>query len=152
MPGVAEVIAYLSSLDGPAHDGAESYVRRAPAQGDGSFTLDGEAFAAQTEHPAIGTRVILGYPLNELRPQLDRAQSFHKKFSDTFMQEGTQKLTPELVDRLVSQGWDRKGLDDARRQGARYSPSRNTILTAPIAGGFGDEDEFDNDDEGPASG
>lgn len=32
MPRVDEVIAYLSSLDGPARAGAEEYVRRAPAQ------------------------------------------------------------------------------------------------------------------------
>lgn len=122
---------------------------------DGAFQLDGEGFAVQTEHPAIGTRVILGYPLAELRPHLDRAQSFHKKFDSIFMQDGAQELTPELIDRLVAQGWDRKVLDDAVRHGARYSPSRNTILTAPIAGGFGDDDdEFDDgdDDEGPGFG
>ena len=118
---------------------------------DGSYELDGDAFAVQTEHPAIGARAILGYPLAELRPHLEKAQSFHRKFSDIFMQDGAQELTPELIERLVEQGWERKVLEDSAREGARYSPSRNTLLTTPIAGGFGDDDD-EEDDEGPRFG
>jgi hypothetical protein len=108
---------------------------------DGEFRLDGDGFAVKTEHPAIGARVILGYPLAELRPHLDKAQSFHKRFGVLFGQEDAVDLTPDLVERFVAKGWDRKMLDDAVRQGARYSPSRDTIITAPIAGGFDDDDE-----------
>lgn len=108
---------------------------------DGEFRLDGENFTVKTEHPAIGTRVILGYPLAELRPHLDKAQSFHKKFGVLFGQEDAVDITPELVERFVAKGWDRKMLDDAVRQGARYSPSRDTIITPPIAGGFDDGDD-----------
>lgn len=119
---------------------------------DGKFGLDGDGFAVKTEHAAIGTRVILGYPLAELRPHLDKAQSFHKRFDALFGQADTVDLTPDLVARLVAKGWDHKMLEAAVRQGARYSPSRDTILTAPIAGGFGDDDYDldDDDDEGPA--
>lgn len=108
---------------------------------DGEFRLDGDGFAVKTEHEAIGARVILGYPLAELRPHLDKAQSFHKRFGVLFGQEDAVDLTPDLVERFVAKGWDRKMLDDAVSQGARYSPSRDTIITAPIAGGFGDDDD-----------
>lgn len=111
---------------------------------DGSFRLDGEGFAVQTEHPAIGTRVILGYPLDDLRPHLDRAQSFHKKFNAVFMQDGAQELTPALIERLVAEGWERKALEDGARDGAQYSPSRSSLLYPAFGGGFDDDD-----DEGP---
>jgi hypothetical protein len=111
---------------------------------DGPFRLDGDGFAVDTEHPAIGTRVILGYPLDDLRPHIDRAQSIHKKFDEVFMQDGAEDLTPELIERLVSQGWERKRLENGARDGARYSPSRNTLLYPAITGGFDDDD-----DEGP---
>jgi hypothetical protein len=122
---------------------------------DGTFTLDGDAFAVDTEDAAIGKRRIHGYPLAELREAIEKAQSFDKRFNVLFGQEDTVELTPDLVERFVAKGWDRKMLDDAVRHGARYSPSRDTILTAPIAGGFGDDDdEFDDgdDDEGPKFG
>lgn len=107
---------------------------------DGEFQLDGDAFAVETEHPAIGTRVILGYPLAELRPHIDKAQSFHRRFAAIFGHEETVEITPELVERFLAKGWDRKMLDEAIREGARYSPSRDSIITAPIAGGFDDDD------------
>lgn len=108
---------------------------------DGEFHLDGDAFAVETEHPAIGTRVILGYPLDELRPHIDKAQSFHRRFAAIFGHEDTVEITPELAERFVAKGWDRKMLDEAIREGARYSPSRDSIITAPIAGGFDDDNE-----------
>lgn len=128
--------------------GFRDHARQIEIAWDGSFRLDGDGFAVRTEHPVIGTRVILGYPLDELRPHLDRSQSFHRKFNAIFLQEGAQELTPEVIDRLVAQGWERKVLEDGAREGWRYSPSRNTILMEPIAGGFGeDDDPLDDDNE-----
>ena len=34
---------------------------------DGTYALDGDNFVVNTEHPLIGSRVILCFPLNELR-------------------------------------------------------------------------------------
>ena len=42
---------------------------------DGAFELDGTGFVVTTELTAIGTRAIVGYPLDELRAQLERVQS-----------------------------------------------------------------------------
>ncbi len=118
---------------------------------DGPFRLDGEGFAVHTEHPDIGARVVLGYPLDELRAHLDRAQSFHRKFDAIFMQDGAEDLTPELIDQLVSQGWKRESLEDGARDGARYSPSRNSLLYPAIAGGFDDDDEDKSSSFGSSS-
>jgi hypothetical protein len=114
---------------------------------DGTFALDGDAFDVDTEHAAIGKRRIFGYPMAELRKAIDKAQSTGKRLSVLIGQEDAVDLTPGIMDRFVAKGWDRKMLDDAVRHGARYSSSRDTILTAPIAGGFDDDDE--DDDEGP---
>ena len=111
---------------------------------DGPFTLDGEAFAVKTEHPLIGTRVIMGYPLAALRPHIDKAQSFHKRFNSLILQEDAVDLTPELVERLVAEGWEKKVINEGLQNGARYSPSRNSLLYPQMSGGFGDDD-----DEGP---
>lgn len=115
---------------------------------DGRFALDGDAFTVDTVHPDIGKRQIHGYPLDELRKAIDKAQSFDKRFNDIFMQDGAQELTPDLIERLVEKGWERKALEDGARAGANYSPSRNTLLYPAFAGGPGDDD---NDDEGPAN-
>jgi hypothetical protein len=119
---------------------------------DGPFHLDGEGFAVQTEHSAIGTRVIFGYPLDELRPHIQKAQSIHKKFDAVFMQGDAQELTPELIERLVAKGWERKAVENAAREGARYIPIRNGLLTPAITGGFGDDDDDNEDDGGPMFG
>lgn len=90
---------------------------------DGTFALDGEAFAVSTGHPVIGTRTILGYPLAELRRFIDKAQSFDTRFTMLILQEDAVDLTPELVARLIEEGWDAGMLDVAARDSARYSPS-----------------------------
>lgn len=62
------------------------------------------------------------------------------------MQDGAQELTPELIERLVTHGWERKALEDGVRAGTNCSPSRNTLLYPAFSGGF---DGDDDDDEGP---
>lgn len=56
------------------------------------------------------------------------------------VQEDAVELTPELAQRLVAQGWDSKMIEAAKAEGARYSPSRNSLLTPQAFGGFDDDD------------
>ena len=46
---------------------------------DGAFELDGKGFVVTTEQPVIGARVIAGYPVDDLRAQLERAQSLRNR-------------------------------------------------------------------------
>ncbi len=112
---------------------------------DGVFALDGESFSVTTEHPVIGTRVIMGYPLAEVRRVIDKAQSFDKRFDSVMLQSDAIDLTPELVARLLRSGWNAKMLEEAVANGARYSPSRNTILYPQIFGSSDDDDDEDDD-------
>ncbi|CAG9186448.1 hypothetical protein [Cupriavidus pampae] len=95
---------------------------------EGRFALDGDAFLVDTEHPLIGTRAILGYPIHELRQAIDKAQSFDKRANTIFGQDGAEDLTPGLIDHLVAQGWERQSLGNGARDGARYNPSRDSLL------------------------
>lgn len=110
---------------------------------DGSFALNGESFAVDTDHPEIGRRVICGYPLQELRQAIDRAQSFDKRSHTIFGQEGAEDLTPELIEHLVAQGWEREALENGAHEGARYSPSRNSLLYPAIT-----DLDFDDEEDG----
>ncbi|MEZ5632416.1 MAG: hypothetical protein R3F09_17125 [Burkholderiaceae bacterium] len=110
---------------------------------DGSFALDGEGFAVDTDHPGIGRRIIYGYPLQELRQAIDSAQSFDKRAHMIFGQEGAEDLTPELIERLVVRGWEREALENCAHEGARYSPSRNSLLYPAIT-----DLDFDDDEDG----
>lgn len=117
---------------------------------DSEFALDGDAFVVDTDHPQIGRRAIFGYPLPELRQAIDKAQSFDRRVNMIFGQDGAEDLTPERIDLLVAQGWERKSLEDGAREGARYNPSRNSLLYPAFTDSeFDDQDE---DDEGPAGG
>jgi hypothetical protein len=95
---------------------------------DGAYAFDGQAFTVTTEHALIGTRTIMGYPLAELRGVIDKAQSFDKRFNTLIRQEDAVDLTPALIERLLADGWDAKMIEDGVRDGARYSPSRNSLL------------------------
>ena len=92
--------------------------RRIEIGWDGPFRLDGPNFIVETELPAVGTRVILGYPLDNLRTHLDRAQSAHRKFEDVFLQHGAEDLSPDLVERLVTEGWSREVLEEGIQHNA----------------------------------
>lgn len=114
---------------------------------DGSFSLIGDAFTVETDHADIGTRAIHGYPLRELREAIDSAQSFDKRLSLIFGQEGAQELTPELVEALVAQGWQRDVLEAGVQDGARYSPSRNSLLSPAMTDLDFDDDEDDGSEQ-----
>jgi hypothetical protein len=103
----------------------------------GSFALNGLFFTVQTRHPGVGSRHIAGYPVADLRQVLDGARSADRRIDQIFGQEDAVALTPEIIRHLVGQGWEEAGLVEAARDGARYSPSRNTLLYPPVAGDVG---------------
>lgn len=111
---------------------------------DGTYALDGDAFVVKTEHPLIGNRVIMGFPMEELRRWIDKAQSFGKRFDTLIAQDDAVDLTPDIGARLIAEGWDAKMIEQGNRDGARYSPSRNSLLYPQMFGSSGE------DDEGPA--
>lgn len=110
---------------------------------DGDFSLDGDRFVVDSDHPEIGSRIIYGYPLHELRQAIDKAQSFDKRLNMIFGQEGAEDLTPELIEGLVAQGWEREALESGAREGARYSPIRNSLLYPAMTDADFDDDEGD---------
>lgn len=100
----------------------------------GDFELNGAFFSVQTDHPAVGSRYIAGYPMAELREALDRARSADKRIEQIFGNEDGVDLTPEIIRQLVGQGWDEASLMEADSKGARYSPVRNTVLYPAVFG------------------
>ena len=56
------------------------------------------------------------------------------------LQRDAIELTPELVARLLGSGWKSTMLEEAVANGARYSPSRNTILYPQMFGSSDDDD------------
>lgn len=103
----------------------------------GDFELNGAFFAVQTDHPAVGSRYIAGYPMVELREALERARSADKRIEQIFGNEDGVDLTPEIIRQLVGQGWEEASLAEAALNGARYSPTRNTVLFPAV---FGEEE------------
>lgn len=104
---------------------------RIEIQWDGTFALSGSFFAVQTDHPAVGGRAIAGYPLDRLRECLDAARSADKRIEQIFGAEDGVPLSPEVIGQLVATGWEEEPLVDAARQGAKYSPSRDSVLFPP---------------------
>jgi len=100
---------------------------------DGTFELAGNFFKVETVHPAIGRRAIGGFPLDDLRKLIDRAQSVERRIEDLIVQADAIDLTPEVVSELVRSGWDGMDLHEAARVGARYSPSRHSLLFPQVS-------------------
>lgn len=101
---------------------------RIEIQWDGTFELAGDFFKVETDHPAIGRRAIGGFPLDELRKLIDRAQSVERRIDSVILQTDAIDITPEIVSELVKAGWNESDLIKAASDGARYSPSRNSLL------------------------
>lgn len=98
---------------------------------DGAFELLGDFFKVEMEQPQIGRRAIAGYPIDELRHAITRAQSVERKVEDIFGQHGAVDLTEDVIHQLIRQGWSEEQLRSGAREGARYSPIRNTLLYPP---------------------
>ncbi|HPA82514.1 MAG TPA: hypothetical protein PLS95_16965 [Thermoanaerobaculales bacterium] len=101
-------------------------------QWTGFFELRGEFFIADVEDGVVGHRAIAGYPVDQLREFLLAGQSADETIRQVIGQDDAVPLTPEIVTRLAGQGWEAGQLAAAARQGARFSPSRNTVLYPPM--------------------
>ena len=73
----------------------------------------------------IVTRAVPGHPQD-----VDTAAFFDSPFDMALTYHGAVELTPELAERLVSEGWARNKIDDGMREGARYSPGRGSLVHA----------------------
>ncbi|MDN3922511.1 hypothetical protein [Roseateles violae] len=114
---------------------------------DGHYELVGPAFVLETTHPDVGARMLMGYPLDELRQMIDKTQDFVGKFAALFHPDMSMKITPAVANDMIAAGWDPKKVEEAAASGLRYSPSRNTVLTPMMRGGFGDGFDTEIDDE-----
>jgi len=101
---------------------------------DGSFDLAGDAFLVDVDLSAVGHRLIYGYPLRELRDALHHAKTFERLTDDLFFDRDTVPITEQLIEELVAIGWDRDRLEEYAREGAEYSPQRNSFLTPIMTG------------------
>ncbi|GGI19162.1 hypothetical protein [Oxalicibacterium faecigallinarum] len=101
---------------------------------DGTFDLAGDAFLVDVDLPAVGQRLIYGYPLRKLRDALHHAKTVERLTDDLFFDRDTVPLTEQLIEELVVIGWDRDRLEEYAREGAEYSPQRNSFLTQVMTG------------------
>lgn len=70
----------------------------------GDFQLSGHFFAVQTDHPAVGSHYIAGYPIDRLRECVEVPRSADKRIQQIFGREDGVALGPEVIRRLVGQG------------------------------------------------
>lgn len=95
---------------------------------DGTFEISGPFFILSTGHGQVGNRHIRGYPVDQLRDVLDQVRSADRRMEGIFFPADAVDLTPDIITQLVRTGWGQEELASAARLGARYSPSRNTVL------------------------
>jgi hypothetical protein len=102
----------------------------------GTYAIDDDAMHFDTALPQVGQRSILGFPLDELRQATVRAtESFEDTFDSVILQRDAVALTPDVIDRLLERGFgnhDRRELEQHAKDGARYSPKRNSLLYPPV--------------------
>ncbi|NMV39654.1 hypothetical protein [Ralstonia insidiosa] len=94
----------------------------------GSYELQGNFFSVNMDNGEIGVRTISGYPIGELRQAVKKSLSFDAAMNDIFGGRGGMDLTDEVIADLVRQGWSQDELTKARRDGAIYSPARDSLL------------------------
>jgi hypothetical protein len=105
----------------------------------GSYRIDDDAMHFDTALPQIGSRTVRGFPIEELRQATMRAtESFEDKFDSVVLQADAIDLTPDLINQLLERGFgdfDRRELEQHAKDGARYSPKRNSLLYPPMTEG-----------------
>ncbi|RCS31579.1 hypothetical protein DEO45_00205 [Rhodanobacter denitrificans] len=107
---------------------------RLEIQWEGSYELLGEFFSVDLDHPLIGRRTIGGYPVEQLRKLLHSVQPVERTIDQVIEQNDAVELSPEIVAQLTRTGWSAEQLTKAARQGARYSPSRDSVLFPAMVG------------------
>jgi hypothetical protein len=100
---------------------------------DCEYELLGDFFRVESEHPVIGSRAIGGYPLEAVRKLLDRAQSFETRFDAVIAQTDAVEISPEVIAHMTKHGYTQAELLKMKAEGFRYSPSRNTLISAPVS-------------------
>ncbi len=91
--------------------------------------------------------MLMGYPLEETRRLINKTQDFQSKFAALFSEELSLMISPDVANDMAAAGWERHKVEEAVASGMRYSPSRTTVLTPMIRGGFGDGFDAEFDDE-----
>lgn len=76
----------------------------------------------------ISAQAVGGYPIERLRPLIDRALSFEGKFAKVILQDDAIDLSEDIIKDLMRQGWDEQELRSLAAEDFRYSPSRNSFL------------------------
>jgi len=104
----------------------------------GQYEIAGPAFVLKTTHPEVGSRMLMGYPLEEMRTLIDKTQDFQAKFAAVFGEDRSMEITPAVANDMVAAGWDRREVEEAIASGMRYSPARDSLLSPVMSGGFGD--------------
>ena len=99
---------------------------------DGTFELRGAFFSVITVNPEIGSRHIGGYPIDPIRTLLEQVRSADKRIDGIFGRADAVALSPDIIAQLVQAGWEEQSLVGAARQGAQYSPSRDSLLFPPV--------------------
>lgn len=77
---------------------------RLEVEWDCTYELLGDFFHVSSEHPVIGTRAIGGYPLEDVRRLLDRAQSTMTKMAAVIGQVDAVEITPEVIAQMAKRG------------------------------------------------
>ncbi|MGV3569898.1 MAG: hypothetical protein ACO1PB_04800 [Ramlibacter sp.] len=118
---------------------------------DGGYELLGDFFHAVTNNPKIGQRGVAGYPLDELRKVLDKAQSTMSKVAAVMGQFDAVEITDEVVAQMVKKGWNEDEVLKMKADGFRYSPGRDSLLGPVMSSDdMDDMDDMDSDEEAEA--
>lgn len=95
---------------------------------EGTYGLLNEFFSVDLTHPLIGRRAIAGYPVEQLRSLILSVQPVERTIDQVIRQDDAVELSPEIIRQLTKMGWSADQLTAAARQGARYSPSRDSVV------------------------
>lgn len=106
---------------------------RLEVEWDCEYELLGDFFRVESEHPVIGSRAIAGYPLEEVRRLIDRAQSFDAKFDAVIAQTDAVEITLDVMAQMSKRGWSEADLLRMKEEGFRYSPSRNSLISPIVS-------------------